>query len=150
MLQHHETRILPYTAEQLFDLVIDIEKYPEFLPWVVGLRVKDRQTGIITADLAAGYKIYTEKFTCKVHYERPHKIHVDYVQGPLKHLTNDWTFENVAEGCQITFHVDFEFKSSLFQTIAAQFFDVALSRMTEAFEKRAAEVYGAGGDVNNV
>lgn len=148
MLQHHETRILPYTAEQLFDLVIDIEKYPEFLPWVVGLRVKERKENLIKADLAAGYKIYTEKFTCNVHHNRPHSIHVDYVQGPLKHLTNDWKFEDTPEGCKITFHVDFEFQSSFFQTIAAQFFDVALSRMTEAFEKRAAEIYGARGTKN--
>ncbi len=148
MLQHHETRILPYSSEQLFDLVLDIAKYPEFLPWVVGLRVRDRQPGLIHAELAAGYKIYTERFTCNVSYERPKSIHVDYIKGPLKHLTNDWSFTDVPGGCQITFHVEFEFKSFLFQSVAAQFFDMALSKMTEAFEQRAAEIYGVGGKQN--
>ncbi len=143
MLQHHETRVLPYTAEQLFDLVIDIEKYPEFLPWVIGLRVRDRQPNLIKAELAAGYKIYTEKFTCNVRYDRPNHIHVDYIQGPLKHLTNDWKFEDVDGGCQVTFHVDFEFKSGMFQMIATQFFDVALSKMISAFELRAEAMYGS-------
>lgn len=142
MLQHHETRILPYSAAQLFDLVIDIEKYPEFLPWVIGLRVKDRTDHMIKADLAVGYKIYSEKFTSRVTFNRPHSIHVDYIKGPLKHLTNDWRFVDLPDGrCEVTFHVDFEFQSSMFQALAAQFFDAALSKMTTAFEKRAAETY---------
>ena len=90
MLQHRETRILPYTASQLYDLVLDIESYPKFLPWVRGMRVKERNDDHIIADLVIGYKIYSERFRSKVLFEKDRHIHVDYVQGPLKNLQNEW------------------------------------------------------------
>lgn len=143
MLEHHERRILPYTAEELFDLVIDIKHYPEFIPWVRGMRVREKTDKMITADLAVGYKMYAERFTSKVTFTRPHKIHVDYIKGPLKQLSNDWSFMDLPDGkCEVDFYVQFSFKSKIMQSLANQFFDVALSRMINAFEKEAKKRYG--------
>ena len=126
--------------------MIDIKKYPEFLPWVLGLRVREHDFSArkMHAELAVGYKIYTERFTCNVSYETDKSIHVDYLKGPLKHLSNNWVFTDLKEGgCAVDFHVAFEFDSMILQTLAQQFFDKALKRMIGAFEKRAIELYGA-------
>lgn len=144
MLEHHERRILPYTAEQLFDLVIDIERYPDFIPWIRGMRVHEKTDHTITADLAVGYKMYAERFTSKVKFIRPHEIHVEYIKGPLQQLSNAWSFMDLPEGgCEVDFYVQFSFKSRIMQSIANQFFDKALSRMIDVFEKEAQNRYGA-------
>ena len=146
MPRHVEHRVLPYTREQLFDLVADVGAYPQFLPWVVGARIRSKTPELLVADLMVGFKVFRETFTSKVTLDRPGHIHVDYVNGPLKYLHNDWTFTETADGkTSIDFFVDFEFKNRLFESMAGAVFHEAVKRMVTAFEKRAIAVYGAGG-----
>lgn len=142
--RHHEIRHLPYSAEQMFDMVADVARYGEFLPWVSGVRVRAENEHEMLADLIVGFKGLRERFTSRVNKTRPGRIHVDYVDGPLKHLHNDWHFrDDGAGGCHVDFTVDFAFRSSLFERLAGQVFDKALRRMIGAFEDRAAALYGA-------
>lgn len=139
-----ETRRLPYSAEQMFDLVADVDKYPEFLPWVVATRVRDDSETEMTADMLVGFKALREKFTSKVVKERPTKLHVHYIDGPLRDLDNNWTFRDIGEGaCEIDFCVDFAFKNRMFETLAGQYIDRAFRKMVAAFETRAGELYGS-------
>jgi coenzyme Q-binding protein COQ10 len=144
MPQHKEKRRLPFDPDQLFDLVADIERYPEFLPWCLGARIRERKGNIITADLIIGYKMFRESFTSVVTLDRPGMISVVYRSGPLAHLTNQWKFMPIKEGCELSFHVAFDFRSRVLATMMEPFFDKALRRMAEAFEKRARELYGDG------
>ena len=143
MPRHSETRHLPYTPEQLFDMVADIARYHEFLPWVVAVRIRSSSEAETVADLVVGFNAFTERFTSRVTKERPSRICVDYVEGPLKYLHNEWTFERAADGgTNVGFSVDFAFKSRIFESLAGAMFDRALRRMTTAFEQRAAALYG--------
>jgi len=143
MPRHSETRHLPYTPEQLFDLVADVARYDEFLPWVVAVRVRSSSERETIADLVVGFNAFKERFTSRVVKERPMRICVDYIEGPLKYLHNEWRFERVEDGgTNLNFSVDFAFKSRLFETLAGSMFDRALRRMTDAFEQRAAALYG--------
>jgi coenzyme Q-binding protein COQ10 len=143
MPRHSETRHLPYTPEQLFDMVADVGSYDEFLPWVVAVRIRSSSEAETVADLIVGFSAFKERFTSRVVKQRPERICVDYVEGPLKYLHNEWRFEPAAEGgTNLCFSVDFAFKSRLFETLAGQMFDRALRRMTGAFEQRAAALYG--------
>ena len=142
MPRHSETKFLPYTPEQLFDLVADIARYDEFLPWVVAVRIRSSSETETVADLVVGFNAFKERFTSKVTKERPGRILVDYVEGPLKYLHNEWRFEAAEGGTNVGFSVDFAFKSRIFEALAGQMFDRALRRMTSAFEKRAAALYG--------
>lgn len=135
---------MPYSAAQMFALVADIERYPEFLPWVLALRVKSRAGDVATADMVVGFKMVRESFTSRVTMARPGRIVVDYLSGPLKYLKNDWTFRDVEGGCEIDFLVDFEFQNRMFERLAGMFFGEALRRMVGAFEARADALYGAG------
>ena len=115
-----ETHRLPYTAEQMFDLVADVDKYPEFLPWVVATRVRRDSDTEMTADMLVGFKALREKFTSKVVKDRPNSINVHYIDGPLRDLDNNWTFRSCGENCcEIDFAVDFSFKNIMFETLAA-------------------------------
>jgi coenzyme Q-binding protein COQ10 len=144
MPSHTETRILPYSAEQLFDLVMDIEKYPEFLPWCLAARVKSRTKDTVEADVIIGYKVFREKFSSRVRCTRAKSIDVEYMQGPMRHLQNKWEFRNTRNGeCRVGFYVDFSMKTRLFETLVDQFFQRVLVRMINAFETRALELYGA-------
>jgi len=143
MPRHSETRYLPYTPEQLFDLVADVARYDEFLPWVVAVRVRSSSDTETVADLVVGFSAFKERFTSRVAKERPDRIVVDYVEGPLKYLHNEWRFDRSADGgTNLHFSVDFAFRSRLFESLAGQMFDRALRRMTSAFEQRAAALYG--------
>jgi coenzyme Q-binding protein COQ10 len=143
MPRHSETKHLPYTPEQLFDLVADVASYDEFLPWVVAVRVRSSSDLETVADLVVGFNAFKERFTSRVEKQRPVRICVDYVDGPLKYLHNEWTFEPADKGgTDLHFSVDFAFKSRLFETLAGAMFDRALRRMTAAFEQRAAALYG--------
>ena len=146
MPKHQETRHLPYTAEQMFDLVADVKRYPEFLPWVSAMRVRRDTPTETVADMIVGFKGLRETFTSKVTKERPDRLHVDYVDGPLKYLSNDWRFRNEEGGCAIDFAVDFQFRNRAFEMLAGQVFGRALRKMIGAFEDRAAQLYGAGGE----
>ena len=144
MPTHAEQRVLPYTPEQLFALVADIESYPEFLPWCVGSRIRERRPGLVIADLIIGFRMFREAFTSRVVLDPPHRIDVTYTDGPFRYLTNHWSFAPVAEGCRIDFFVDFAFKSRLMQRVIEMLVAEAVRRMVGAFEKRARDLYGTG------
>ena len=132
MPSHREKRILPYTSEQLFDLVLDIEKYPEFLPWCLASRVNTRDKSHLSADVIVGYKVFRERFS---------SIEVEYLQGPMSTLQNKWVFKDVRDGCQVDFYIDFSLKTKIFETLVDQFFHLALAKMINAFEARAQVLY---------
>jgi coenzyme Q-binding protein COQ10 len=143
MPRHSETKHLPYPPEQLFDLVADVAHYDEFLPWVVAVRIRSSSETETVADLVVGFNAFKERFTSKVKKQRPDRIEVDYIEGPLKYLHNEWRFESTPDGgTNLCFAVDFAFKSRIFEALAGQMFDRALRRMTGAFETRAAALYG--------
>ena len=147
MPSHSETRQLPYTPAQMFDLVAAIEDYPRFLPWCKAARILSRDEGQVTADLIIGAGPFNEKFTSLVTLDRPGYIGVTYRSGPLSHLSNEWHFAPVRgaggqPACAISFAVDFDFKSPLLRVAMNMFFDQALKRMVAAFEARAVAVYG--------
>ena len=142
MPRHSETRFLPYTPDQLFDLVADVANYDKFLPWVVAVRVRSSSQEETIADLVVGFNAFKERFTSRVVKERPAKICVDYIEGPLKYLHNEWKFHPASSGTDVHFSVDFAFRSRLFESLAGAMFDRALRRMIGAFEQRAAELYG--------
>ena len=143
MPRHSETKYLPYSPEQMFDLVADVAHYDEFLPWVSAVRVRSSSETEMVADLIVGFNAFKERFTSRITKEKSSHIIVDYIEGPLKYLKNEWRFEPAPEGgTNIFFSVDFAFKSRLFETLAGAMFDRALRRMTGAFEQRAAALYG--------
>ncbi len=145
MPRHTETRNLPYSPEQVFDLVADVKRYQEFLPWVAATRIRSDSDTDMVADLVVGFRALKETFTSKVHKRRPHEIEIDYVEGPLKYLHNNWKFEDDGKGgTHVHFCVDFAFKSRIFESLAGQMFDRALRRMIGAFEERAEVLYGEG------
>ena len=143
MPRHSESRQVPYTPEQLFDLVADVGRYPEFLPWCVGARVRTRTEREMVADLTIGFGPFRESFTSRVTLDRPTRIGVRYENGPFKYLTNQWRFEPDPAGCRVHFHVDFEFRSRLLQVAIGAVFHEAVRRMVAAFLTRARAIHGA-------
>lgn len=144
---HRERRVLPYTPRQLFDLVADIEAYPQFLPWCIGARITKREGPLVVADLIIGFRLFRERFTSKVtllpdNQDGP-RIDTVYADGPFKRLENHWIFHPHQDGCDVEFFVDFEFKSFLLQATVELLFHEAVRRMVAAFEGRAAKLYGA-------
>jgi coenzyme Q-binding protein COQ10 len=143
MPRHSETKFLPYSPEQLFALVADVARYDEFLPWVVAVRVRSASETETIADLVVGFNAFKERFTSRVAKQAPDRITVDYLEGPLKYLKNEWRFDPAEGGSSVFFSVDFAFKSRLFESLAGAMFDRALRRMTGAFEQRAEALYGS-------
>lgn len=141
-----EEKILPYTPEQMFDLVVDVARYPEFLPWCVGARVFGRRADRFDADVVIGFKLFREHFRSRVTFEKNRKVDVDYIKGPMKRLYNHWIFEEREGGCYIDFEVDFEFKSKMLDDMIGGVFAKACHKMVEAFEERANELYGPSGN----
>ncbi|MEZ5682409.1 MAG: type II toxin-antitoxin system RatA family toxin [Erythrobacter sp.] len=137
-----EKRFLPYTCEQMFDLVADVANYPKFLPWVVATRIKSDSETEMVADMLVGFKAIREKFTSRVEKQRPGHIEVFYIDGPLRDLDNNWTFTPATGGCEVDFCVEFTFRSAMFEALAGQYFDRAFRKMVGAFEERADELYG--------
>jgi coenzyme Q-binding protein COQ10 len=135
---------MPYTPEQMFDLVADVKSYADFLPWVIAMRVRKDGPQETLADMIVGFKGLRETFTSRVQKQRPGEVHVDYVDGPLKYLRNDWRFRPAPNGCLVDFSVDFAFKNRMFEMLAGQVFTIALRKMIGAFEDRAKVLYGAG------
>lgn len=139
-----ETRRLPYSCEQMFDLVADVGRYGEFLPWVIATRVRSDTETEMVADMVVGFKSFRESFTSKVTKRRPEMIDVIYVDGPLRDLDNEWHFTDLPEGgCRVDFAVEFTFKNRVFEALAGQYFDRAFRKMVAAFEARAEELYGS-------
>mgnify|MGYP000507024885 CR=1 FL=1 len=138
-----ETQRMPWSCEQMFDLVADVGSYGEFLPWVAAVRVRSDSETEMIADLLVGFKAIREKFTSRVLKHRPGHLNVHYIDGPLRDLDNSWDFRPTGEGgCEVDFRVDFTFRNPVFEALAGQYFDRAFRRMVEAFEKRATELYG--------
>jgi len=143
MTKHAEKRQLPYTQKQLFDLVAGVDKYPEFLPWCLSSRITRWEgENIFYADLVIGYKLVREKFTSRVTLTPNENIHVEYLSGPMKYLSNYWRFIDEGDGrCTIDFYVEFEFKNRMFQNLIGVFFNEVVRRMVSAFEERAKSLY---------
>ena len=144
MPHHHERRSLPYSAAQMYDLVVDVRRYGEFLPWVAAVRVRSDGETETMADLIVGFKSLRESFSSRVLKTPKSKVEVDYLDGPLRHLHNQWLFEETTDGCIVDFTVDFSFHNRVFEALAGQFFDHALRKMTDAFIERAGVLYGDG------
>lgn len=142
MPTHAERQILPYQPEQLFDLVADVAKYPEFLPWCVAARVRSRTATELMADLTIGYGPFRESFTSRDTLDRPGRIDVRYAKGPFKYLNNTWLFLPHPTGTEVDFFIDFEFNNRLLQAAIGVVFNEAVRRMVAAFHKRAIAVYG--------
>jgi coenzyme Q-binding protein COQ10 len=148
MPAHSETRRLPYTAEQMYDLVADVDDYPRFIPWIAASRVRsvtpegDRE--VMLADLIVGFKMFRERFLSRVTmWEGTRRIDTEYIEGPFKHMNSTWKFRDLEDGgCEVAFDVDFEFKNRLLQGAAGLFFQDAMQRIVRAFEARAKVLYG--------
>lgn len=141
MPRHSETKTTPYSPEQLFDLVADVGRYPEFLPWCVGARVRTRSETALVADMTIGFGPFRESFTSRVRLDRPAAMDVRYESGPFKYLKNQWRFTPEGTGCKVAFFVDFEFRSRLLQLAIGPVFGEAVRRMVKAFMQRAHVVY---------
>lgn len=128
----------------MFDLVLDVAAYPEFLPWCAATRVKskdDGDCGQMVADMAVGFKLMQERYTSRITFERPGHIHVTDIGGPFKRLETDWVFIERADGCEIDFNIDFVFRSALLEKVMGGVFTDATHKMMQAFVTRAEEVY---------
>ena len=138
-----EVRILPWSAEQMFDLVADVARYGEFLPWVVATRVRSDSESEMVADMMVGFNALRERFTSRVEKHRPDRIKVHYLDGPMRDLDNVWHFRPLeGGGCEVEFHVTFTFRNAMFERLAGQYFDRAFRKMVNAFEERAEKLYG--------
>ena len=147
MPDHHETKVLPYTAQQMYDLVADVANYPKFLLWTAAARIRSvtevDDHSVMLADLVTSFKVFRETFGSKV-ILRPdqHRIETSYLDGPFKRMESTWNFRNIPEGCEVSFEVDFEFRNRLLQGAAGMFFHEAMTRVVRAFETRAKDLYG--------
>lgn len=142
MPRHAEQKLVPYSDEQLFDLVADVGAYPRFLPWCVGAEVRSQTERELVADLIIGFGPFREGFTSRVALHRPALIRVRYENGPFRYLTNQWRFTQAPRGCRVDFFVDFEFRSRILQAAIGVVFNEAVRRMVNAFLRRARDVYG--------
>jgi coenzyme Q-binding protein COQ10 len=148
MPTHSETRTLPYSAKQMYDLVADVDRYPEFIPWTAAARVRSRRPSgdavIMDADLVISFRVFRERFGSRVTlWPRDNRIDTEYLEGPFRHMISKWHFRDLPHGgCEVHFYVDFEFKNRLLQGAAGMFFNEAMQRIVRAFESRAADLYG--------
>lgn len=147
MTHHSETRVLPYTAEQMYALVADVGNYPKFLPWTAAARIRSETDAgdhrVMLADLVISFKVFRETFRSKVTlWPERKQIDTEYVDGPFKHMESRWEFRDVPDGCEVAFNVDFEFKNRILQSAAGMFFHQAMQTVVRAFESRAKEIYG--------
>ena len=139
MISHRETRTVPYPAELMYRVVSEVEKYPQFLPWVLALRVLSRRENHMQAEMAVGYGGLRERYTSDVRLDpQARTIEVIEIEGPFKTLENRWRFTPKDQGCEVEFCIEFEFKSRLLHSVAAHAFEKVLVKMTDAFEARAA------------
>lgn len=151
MPSHREKRKLPYSAQQMYDLVADVGAYPEFLPWCSAARVRSRTpegaAEVMLADLVISFKVFRERFGSRVTlWADDMKIDTEYLDGPFKFLKSTWEFRDLGDaGCEVEFFVDFEFKNRILQGAAGLFFNEAMQRIVRAFEARAKALHGASG-----
>lgn len=158
MPKHHETRLLPYRADQMYDLVADVARYPEFLPWCAAARIRSRRpeglSEVIEADLVISFKVFRERFGSRVTlWPEEMRIDTEYLDGPFRYLRSGWEFRPARDaatgletgGCEIEFHVDFEFRNPILQGVIGLMFNEAMQRIVRAFEQRAEALYGGQG-----
>ncbi|OUS21875.1 ubiquinone-binding protein [Rhodobacterales bacterium 59_46_T64] len=151
MPTHSETRHLPYTAAQMYDLVADVAAYPQFLPWCSAARIRSitplegvENAEVMEADLVISFKVFREKFGSRVTlFPDQMKVDTEYLDGPFKYMKSNWAFADADGGCEVTFFVDFEFKNAILQGIIGVVFNEAMQRIVRAFERRAAALYGS-------
>jgi coenzyme Q-binding protein COQ10 len=152
MPQHREAKVLPYGPKQMFDLVADVGRYPEFLPWNSAARIRSRHPidggEVLEADLVISFKVFREKFGSRVTLLPGQgdgagaRILTEYIDGPFKHLKSVWGFLPHPTGCEIRFDVDFEFRNAILGSVIGLVFNEAMSRVVRAFEARAKDIYG--------
>lgn len=147
MPAHSETKVLPYTADQMYDLVADVANYPKFLPWTAAARIRSTENEgdhqVMLADLVVSFKVFREKFGSRVTlWPESKQIDTAYIDGPFKYLESTWRFRDVDGGCEVTFDVNFEFRNRLLQGAAGIFFNEAMQRIVRSFERRAADLHG--------
>ena len=147
MPTHHETRRLPYTARQMYDLVADVPRYPEFLPWNSAARIRSRTPveggEVMEADLVISFKVFRERFGSRVTLlPEEGRILTEYLDGPFRYMRSTWSFRDVDGGCEVEFFVDFEFRNAILQGIIGLVFNEAMQRIVRAFESRAKALYG--------
>ncbi len=148
MPHHSETRFLPYTPQEMYDLVADVANYPKFLPWNAAARIRSRDdmgngSERMEADLIISFKVFREKFGSRVIlWKDAKKIDTEYLDGPFRHMRSNWHFREAEGGCEIDFMVDFEFKNAILQGIIGVVFNEAMHRIVRAFERRAIDLYG--------
>lgn len=147
MPRHAETRVLPYTAQQMYGLVADVESYPKFLPWNSAARIRSRRAieggEVLEADLVISFKVFRERFGSRVTlWPGDLKIDTEYLDGPFRYMRSNWAFREAPGGCEVDFLVDFEFRNAILQGIIGVVFNEAMHRVVRAFEARAAKLYG--------
>ena len=156
MTTHHEERFLPHSPQQMFDLVADVARYPEFLPWTAAARIRSRKplmgyddpaAEVMEADLVISFKLFRERFGSRVTLlPTSGQILTQYLDGPLRDLKSVWRFAEGANGpssCKVTFDVDFEFRNPILRGVIGLVFTEAMTRVVRAFETRAKAMYGA-------
>lgn len=148
MPTHHETKALPYSADQMFALVADVAAYPQFLPWTAAARIRSRSGGpegeVLEADLVISFKVFRERFGSRVTlFPAARKIETEYLDGPFRHMRSTWAFREMPDGgSEVEFFVDFEFRNAILQGIIGLVFNDAMQRVVRAFERRAKQLYG--------
>ncbi|MGV8986389.1 MAG: type II toxin-antitoxin system RatA family toxin [Cypionkella sp.] len=153
MTRHHEEKFLPYTAAQMYDLVADVARYPEFLPWTAAARIRSRSPidggEVMEADLVISFKLFRERFGSRVTLlPGEGRIVTEYLDGPFKHLKSVWTFAEAPAsegraGCKVVFDVEFEFRNAILSAVIGLVFNEAMTRVVRAFETRAQTLYGS-------
>ena len=147
MSKHSETRYLPYSPQQMYDLVADVAQYPDFLPWCAAARIRKTfergEATVMEADLVISFQVFRERFGSRVTLW-PDELSIDteYLDGPFKYLNSNWSFTETEEGCKVSFFVDFQFRNAILQSVIGLVFNDAMQRVVRAFESRAAEIYG--------
>jgi len=148
-LHHHVTRLLPYTPDQLFRLIGDVDRYPEFVPWITSMRTwnaRDLEDGVnqLDAEAGVGFSFLKERFSTRVRRDGAnHQIDVGLLSGPFRKLTNRWRFIAEGDGTRVEFDIDFQFKSRLLEGLLSANFHHAVERLMTCFEDRAKALYGS-------
>ncbi len=144
MPEFRDNRLLPFSAQHIYDIVLDIEKYPEFLPWCTRSEIVERFPGDnkLYASVSAGYTLYSETYLSKVTFEENKRIDAHYIEGPFKNLNTIWQFKDHKKGCELDFFVAFEFNKGILNTVAQHMIDQVTEKMVEAFVMRAQHLSG--------
>ncbi|ESQ78107.1 type II toxin-antitoxin system RatA family toxin [Asticcacaulis sp. YBE204] len=148
MATFHLERVLPYAAADLWDMVSDVQKYPEFIPWITALRAYNMTAPadgvkVFDADVSVGYKMFSERFSTRVTSRADDlSLHMGLLRGPLKRLNGQWKFSDVAGGTRVDFNMDMDFRNPLLNAVLKANLNIAVSKLMSVFEARAKQLYG--------